>query len=413
MNGRRPGRTSLSPDPGTARAAPDPPAETRWFPVAMAVLAGVLAGVNVGKVAPALPVLRADLGIDLVTAGWVASAIAAAMAALGLLVGMLADRMGAARLLGICVVVLACGGLLGAAASGGGGLVAGRLVEAVGFVGIVVAAPRMIVLSTRPEDRGLALGIWAAYMPCGMAIAMLAAPPLLAEVGWRGLWIAGAALAGLYMMARPPFFVAAVPASPSDAGRLEWRPMLVPGPWLYGAAFLVYSVQWFAVMTWLPTLLIDTLGMSAAAAPLATAGVVGINAFGNVGAAWLLHRGTRRWLLVGVALGVMALSGGLLFSAAVAAGAKLPLAFVFSFVGGMLPAAALSGAPAHMPGRVALANGIVVQFSGLGSLLGPPVMAAVVGGAAAGWHDAWQVMAVSAVVGAGLVAAIRRVEHRR
>ena len=48
-----------------------PRTATNWPIVFLLVGAGVIGGCHVGKVPAALPVLRADLGLSLVTAGWV------------------------------------------------------------------------------------------------------------------------------------------------------------------------------------------------------------------------------------------------------------------------------------------------------------------------------------------------------
>ena len=44
-----------------------------WGVVAVALIAGVIAAGHVGKLPPALPSIRAELGMDIVTAGWLAS----------------------------------------------------------------------------------------------------------------------------------------------------------------------------------------------------------------------------------------------------------------------------------------------------------------------------------------------------
>ena len=63
-----------------------------------AALAGVAIAMNVGKVPPALPLLRSALGLSLVQAGWVSSVLSslAVVAALGF--GLLAGRIGALRM---------------------------------------------------------------------------------------------------------------------------------------------------------------------------------------------------------------------------------------------------------------------------------------------------------------------------
>ncbi|NYZ24180.1 MFS transporter, partial [Azospirillum oleiclasticum] len=169
---------------------------TRWGVVAVAVLGGIAAALHVGKVPPALPVLRAGLGLDLVTAGWLMALVSGIGAAFGLLFGRLADQLThrLAMVLGLCVT--AAGSLAGAAADGAGPLLASRGVEGAGLILTIVAAPGLIASVTAPRDLRLTLAVWGTFMPVGVGAMMLASPPLLAAFGWRGAWVA-AALAGL------------------------------------------------------------------------------------------------------------------------------------------------------------------------------------------------------------------------
>ena len=49
------------------------PGKTRWGIVALAIAAGVVAAIQVGKVPPLITQLQADLDLSLVAAGWLAS----------------------------------------------------------------------------------------------------------------------------------------------------------------------------------------------------------------------------------------------------------------------------------------------------------------------------------------------------
>lgn len=51
----------------------EPP--THWPALLAAAFGGVASAMNVGKVRPASPVLRAELGLRLVRAGWVSSVL--------------------------------------------------------------------------------------------------------------------------------------------------------------------------------------------------------------------------------------------------------------------------------------------------------------------------------------------------
>ena len=395
---------------------PAPAAATRWDIVLMALGAGILAGFQVGKVPPALPVLRESLGLDFVTAGWLTSIYYAIGAVAAVAVGLLSDRAGPRRLMLVGAAFLGVGSLMGGLVSGSAWLLIARFVEGFGFVGVTVTAPKLISAAARPRDYGLAFGIWGAYMPIGMAIAMLIAPALLDAVGWRGFWLVSAALVALFVAAlgwslHPRRWPAAF-----DSQALDWsgvRTTLARAAlWLFGLSFALYTLQWFAIMTWLPTFLIETQGRSAAGAAVWGALVVAVNALGNFAAAWLMHRRAPRWALIGIAFCAMGGASAGIFLSGTPGALKIVLAFVFSAVGGLLPAAAIAGAAAHAPRAafVAMASGFVVQGAAIGSLLGPPVMATAVEGLG-GWAASWWVMLAVSAAGLGLVAGLVAAER--
>ena len=366
---------------------------TRWDIFALALFAGVLSGLQVGKAPPALPLMRIELGLDLVTAGWVTSVYYGVGALCGVLAGLAADALGPRRLLFAGLLSMGGGSLLGAYANGGTALLLTRFLEGLGFVAVTVTAPKIIAAAATPADRSLAFGIWGTYMPVGMTVALLLSPTLLAAWGWQGLWLANAGLIGLFALAcawglRPRRW----PADFTAAG-IDWpgvRATLArPGPWLFGLCFGLYTMQWIAVMAWLPTFLVETQGQSIEGASAYTALVVFMNVLGNLAAAWLMKHGTARWALIMTAFLFMAATGALIFAPFTPDGLKVVLAMVFSGVGGLLPASALAGAAQHAPtrGQIAMSGGFVVQGAACGSLIGPPVMAAIVG-ALGDWHAA-------------------------
>ncbi len=383
----------------------------------MALGAGILAGFQVGKVPPALPVLRETLGLDLVTAGWLTSIYYGIGAVVAVAVGLLSDRAGPRRLMLAGVACLGAGSLMGGLVNDGAWLLVARFFEGFGFVGITVTAPKLIAVAARPQDHGLAFGIWGAYMPIGMAIAMLVAPASLDALGWRGFWLVSAALVALFMAGLAWSLRLQRWPVRFEAQALDWpgvRATLArPALWLFGLCFAFYTLQWFAIMSWLPTFLIETQDRSAAGAAIWGAVVVGINALGNFAAAWLMHRGAPRWALIGVAFLVMGGTSAGIFLSGTPGDLKIVLAFAFSAIGGLLPAAAIAGAAAHAPTAafVAMASGFVVQGAALGSLFGPPVMAIAVEGLG-GWAASWWLMLAVSAAGLGLVTALVPAERK-
>ena len=122
---------------------------TRWDVVILAILAGVVAAAQVGKVPPALPILREELGIGLITAGWVASLVNICGATLGAASGLLIDRAGPRRLMLISLLILGAGGWVGAVAESGATLLISRFLEGLGLVGAAVTAPAIVRAARR------------------------------------------------------------------------------------------------------------------------------------------------------------------------------------------------------------------------------------------------------------------------
>jgi predicted MFS family arabinose efflux permease len=379
--------------------------QTRWDLVALAIGAGAVAGLQVGKVPPSLPAMRPELALDMVTAGWAASLFNAVGAARGLFAGAAADRLGAKAVALAGLAMLAGGGFAGALAQDAATLLGARLFEGIGFVAVAVCGPKLIVAASAERQRGLALGAWGVYMPTGMAAAMLAAPVF---PGWRPLWLAAAGAAALFLA----LFAWRMPRAPARQRRFDWAAAGAtlgrPGPWLLGGCFGCYSIQWFAVLTWLPSFLIERRGWDAGAAATATALVVAANALGNLASAAAMHRRVGPPSLIATAYLAMAAAAFCVFAPAAPDALLLPAAFLFSGVGGLLPAATLAAAAAEAatPAQVAIAGGVAVQGSNIGSLLGPPAMALVVG--ALGWGGAYGLNLAAGALGLSLALLLDR-----
>jgi MFS family permease len=88
------------------------PSRTSWGTALVLFGAGVVVAVQIGKAVAALPTLRADLGLSLVTSGWVIAAVNIAGGLFGLLLGAGVDRLGARRgcLLGLALAAVSSAG---------------------------------------------------------------------------------------------------------------------------------------------------------------------------------------------------------------------------------------------------------------------------------------------------------------
>jgi MFS family permease len=381
-----------------------------WKAVWAVFCGGLACGAFIGKVPPALPGMRGELGLTLVETGLIATLFNVIGGIGGMLVGILCDRFGHKRLGLAGLAIMAGGGLLGAAATSFAALLASRFLEGAGFMLFAVAGPALVNAALgAPGERAKAFSLWSAYMPTGGSIALLAAPLVMALAGWRGLWVALAlaALACLALVAR------AVPA-PRFGGvsslRLAVESLRQKGSLMLALLFAFYVAQWTSVMIWLPTYAIDERGASAATVGLLTALMVLANIPGNLGGGWLLARGVRRGPLVIAACCAAALCSLGMLTGALPDGARFALVLVFSACAGTIPAAIFSGVAAHArtPQHIGTTNGRVMQASQFGQFLGPMAVAWLA--TRFGWGATLWAMLAFAASGAACGLAVSRIE---
>ena len=369
-----------------------------------AIAAGIIAAAYVGKLPPAIPLLREEFGLSLIAAGWVNSIFNTLSVSTAAFVGVLAGRYGALGFCGAGLAIMMLGGALGAAAQGEGALFASRILEGAGFIAIAVSAPALIIAACAPRERNLTLGLWASYLPFGSGLTILASPFLLGSIGWRGLWLAIVLLTlacAIALWRCRNSYRAAPAAAPTLSSTL--RALRQSGPWWLALGFACYSLMYFAVAVWLPTFLMQERGASIALAASLTALLIGCNVGGNLAGGWLMHRAVPRGHVISLAFLVMAACTYGIFSAALPDGLRFSLCALFMLIGGMIPASMLSGAQvyAREASQISSIQGLIVQIAQIGPFAGPPLVAAVVS-AAGNWEATLGVLLAAAACGAVL-----------
>lgn len=381
---------------------------TNWTAVWVLFAGGLSAGAQLTKVPPALPGMRAELGLTLVESGFVQTTVYAVGAAIAVFFGAAADRFGQKRVALLGLLLMTAGGVLGALATGYASVLASRFLEGVGFVLFTVGAAPLIAAATLPGDRPTAFALWSSYMPAGGTLALLLAPLALAHFGWRALWLGVAAYtalcAALLLRHVPP----ARFGGQTRSARLLAESLARPGALALCVAFVCYVGQWSSVMTWLPTFAVDERGASQGTAALLTAAFVAINIPGNQLGGLLLRRGVpRAAVLAGGAAAMGVTSVGLLAASAPDAPDALRLASAlgFSLLGGVIPAAVFSGTTVHAksPAHIGTMNGMLMQSSHLSQFVLPILFAWIASGSG-GWSGSLGTML--ALAGAGIAAAL-------
>ncbi|ALN89224.1 major Facilitator Superfamily protein [Lysobacter gummosus] len=384
-------------------------ARTDWLAVAAVFFGGLVAAQQVGKTAIALPALSADLGLDLRSGGWV-------MAVFGLLglfasmpAGALVARLGDRSLQVAGLAAMALGSALGSQAHSLQALLATRVLEGAGFLLFAVAGASVLQRLSKPQDRNTVFAIWSCYMPAGMALALATGAAL---DGWRGYWelnalLCAAAAAVLWFGVRG----AQTPAAPAPWRQTARDALAVAGargPLLLALVFALYALQFYAMLSFLPTLLMQRMQVSAADAGLLSAVAVGSNVIGNLAAGALLRRGAQRWVLIALASAAMGASAVGAFALGLPAPWVFALCVLFSMAGGLLPASTIGGAAQLVPSPalIAVAVGLLMQGSYLGQVIGPSLFGSVV--QAAGWPAASIPVALAALGAIAAAFALRR-----
>ena len=362
----------------------------------MIAVAGIVAAFQIGKLPAALPALRAELGLSLVEAGWIVSALAAIGVATGMIWGFVADRFGHRRMLLSGLGVIVAGTALGSLAETGAQLFATRLVEGCGYVAVLTAGPTVIGAFCRERDRPMALGLWAFYMPVGLAGMVVVSPAMIEAASWRGLWQLNGALA-LAAIAAAAYATrgarGARAATASGHATPIWtaigKTVSSPGPPTLATCFAAYSLVYISVSVFLPTFLIERQGYAHDAAAYWVALAMVVNAPGCVLGGWLLGRGWPAARVVALAYLGMLVSTPAIFADDIDPALRLAAAIFMPFIGGMIPPAVLArtGALAAAPGLASTCVGLVSQALMLNQLIGPPLLAALVAGLAS-WERA-------------------------
>jgi MFS transporter, DHA1 family, inner membrane transport protein len=366
---------------------------TPWGLVALLVAAGIVAAFHVGKMPPAIPSIRAELGASLRQAGWLLSTLNLMTALGGMAIALTADRFGHRRLVLLGTALCVVASTLAAFASDADALLVARFFEGFGFIAVVVVLPTLILRITAPQDQRLAMTLWTSYMPAGAGSMMLIAAFVLPQASWRVVWLVASGVSAIMLAA---LLLRASPRRELDPQPVKRRPVLHEmaevassgGPLAIALCFGAYSCCWFAVIGFLPTLQVERLGFSTSTAAIVTAVVTIVNVGGNLAAGWLMRHGLDRLALIAGAAITMAFCAAGIFVGDVPDLVRLALAGIYSAVIGVVPAALFTALPIHSPRAelVGASTGLLMQGSNFGALIGPPITAALV--SAGGWPSA-------------------------
>ena len=164
-------------------------ARKRWTLVAVS-LSVFITAVDNTVVNVALPSIHRELGLGQDALEWIVNGYVLAFATLLLTGGRLGDLFGRKRAFLLGLVVFTASSLLGGFATSELMLVAARVAQGAGAALMTPATLAIISATFAEEERGKAIGIWAAVGALGFAVGPVTGGLLAEHVGWNWIfWI--------------------------------------------------------------------------------------------------------------------------------------------------------------------------------------------------------------------------------
>lgn len=336
-----------------------------------------------------LPPIVADLGLSPTLAGVVAGAIPLTYVPISLASGVVVDRIGPGRAIGLGLLLVGTAHALRSLATGFPSLFLLSALMGVGGTGVTFGMPKLVSVVVPPDWRGRATSVYVVGVAAGTALAYPLGQPVLGAAlgGWRGAFrVAGlvvVVMAIAWLLTVRSVGTGAVEATETAGSNLRADLRTVLTHRALGLLVVVGTVYLLAIhgsQAWLPTIM-EARGLApGAAAALATvfvvgriAGVLAIPTLSD----WLaVRRGVVAACGLLVAVGV----GGLLLT-----GADVWLSGVTVFVagvglGGLAPM--IRTLPIELPDigprLTGTATGLLFAVGEVGGFLGPVVLGASV-----------------------------------
>ena len=302
--------------------------------------------------------------------------------------GRLVDRIGALAPLLCAAFLFAVGSFVTLLWPENGLIVLiGRGLEGLGFAVAAIVGPVMANAHASPRHLPIVAGFTATWIPVGQLAATFAAPLVLEDWGWQGLWwlaimgsLGFAAWTILLNRGNAEIF-AQLPQSrrgpsQSTAGQASLSLRQTIALVATAAIFMLWSSQYFAYMTWLPQYLVEEHGLGMEGALIGYVVPVTLVLISCIAAGILVRFGVPLPMLLLISLVIQAACWWVLpWVRSPEAG--IPALVVYGATAGLVPGClfAMPSAVLRSGARTARAFGIVMTGRNLGVLTGPVLLA--------------------------------------
>jgi EmrB/QacA subfamily drug resistance transporter len=162
-------------------------ARRKWWTLAAVAFGLFMIMLDNTVVNVALPSIQRDLHADLSELEWIVTGYALTFAALMLIGGKLADQLGRRLIFVVGLGIFTMSSLACGLAESGDVLIGARVVQGVGAALMNPATLSIISATFPPEQRGMAIGIWAGVSALALAIGPLVGGLITDHIDWS--WI--------------------------------------------------------------------------------------------------------------------------------------------------------------------------------------------------------------------------------
>jgi MFS family permease len=378
----------------------------RWSVLLIVLFFSVAAPLNQFKVPPILPVLMDTFRLSAVQGGMLMSIFAVTALVLAIPAGFAFRRLGYKKAGLIAIASLIVGSLVGLAGTSFWTMLVGRFIEGIGKCFMGVVAPAIIALWFGAEMRGKAMGIWTSWVPLGSLFSYAAVPALAGLWNWQGVWWFGLAYALLVGIV----YHFGLPPAPPEHHRLDVGPEAGShgsvkevfknrNVLLTSLLICCYNFVMISFMTWMPTFLYRTRGLSlGSASALMVLMTVFLMLAGPIAGYVSDRMGSRKMICLVPMIVLIALLPAPYF---LGTATVIPLLALTGFVAGFVPTGIYAtGAEAVRDPRLAgLVMALIAVGQNTGILLGPLLFGWILD-CSGSWHVAFLILAPVSALGA-------------
>jgi MFS transporter, DHA2 family, multidrug resistance protein len=201
-------------------------------------------------IGPALPTIKADLGLSLSAQTWTITAYSLAFGVALVAGGRLGDLVGEVKVIVIGFVIFGAGLVASAVAVAGPLMISGRAIQGLG-IGISAPATLSIVVNTVPiAQRGFAIGVWGFAHGCGAFVGPLFCTWMMHISSWR--WVFWAAILLTALVILVTFCATRGYRSVIAQGDYDWLGLITGGTGITLVTYVLQnsSVNWAAAPAW-------------------------------------------------------------------------------------------------------------------------------------------------------------------